>query len=63
VRGGGRPDGRAATALGGGGVLTEARFPGAHFSGIGLAIPLRGSCLLTPMRQALIAVTGTLKGT
>jgi hypothetical protein len=44
-------------------VRAEVRFPGAQFSGIGLAIPLRGSCLLTPMRQALIAVTGTLKGT
>lgn len=41
----------------------EVRFPGARFSGIGLAIPLRGSCLLTPMRQALISVTGTLNGT
>jgi hypothetical protein len=40
----------------------DVRFPGAHFGGIGLAVPLRGSCLLTPMRQALISVTGTLKG-
>jgi hypothetical protein len=41
----------------------EVRFPGAQFSGIGLAIPLRGTCVLTPMRQALLSVTGTLKGT
>ena len=38
----------------------DVRFPGAHFSGVGLALPLRGSCLLVPMRQALISVTGTL---
>jgi len=41
----------------------EVRFPGARFSGVGLAGPLQGSCLLTPMRQALITVTGTLIGT
>ena len=41
----------------------EVRFPGARFSGVGLAVPLQGSCLLTPMRQAQITVTGTLVGT
>ena len=41
----------------------EVRFPSARFSGVGLAVPLQGSCLLTPMRQALITVTGTLIGT
>jgi membrane protein implicated in regulation of membrane protease activity len=41
----------------------EVEFPGAQFSGIGLAAPLQGRCLLTPMRQALLTVTGTLTAT
>ena len=41
----------------------EVSFPGARFSGIGLAAPLQGSCLLTPMTRALVTVTGTLTAT
>lgn len=44
-------------------VRPEARFRNAHFSGIGIAIPTQGTCLLTPLRQARLSVTGTLSGT
>jgi hypothetical protein len=47
------------TALG---LRAEARFPGARFTGVGVAIPTKGDCVLTPLRQALIAVTGRLRG-
>ena len=47
------------TALG---LRAEARFPGGRFSGIGVAIPTEGNCLLTPLRRALITVTGSLAG-
>jgi hypothetical protein len=40
----------------------EVRFPGASFSGLGVAIPTKGDCALTPLREALITVTGTLSG-
>ena len=41
----------------------EVRFPAGRFSGIGAAIPTQGNCLLTPLRRALITVTGSLAGT
>jgi len=41
----------------------EVEFPGARFDGAGLAIPLQGSCLISPMRQALITVSGRLSET
>ncbi|MDX6676099.1 MAG: hypothetical protein QOE31_151 [Solirubrobacteraceae bacterium] len=47
------------TALG---LLADAQFPGVSYSGVGLAIPTQGDCLLTPMRQALITVSGLLSG-
>lgn len=40
----------------------EVRFPAGRFSGIGAAIPTQGNCLLTPLRRALITVTGSLAG-
>jgi hypothetical protein len=44
-------------------VLTaDVRFPGGRFSGIGIVIPTLGNCLLTPLRQALLSVTGLLSG-
>lgn len=44
-------------------VQPEAEFLDAHFSGLGVAIPTQGTCFLTPLRQALLSVTGTLSGT
>ena len=40
----------------------EVDFPNAHFSGLGLATPTQGTCALSPMRQALLSVSGTLSG-
>jgi len=44
-------------------VRPKADFPNAQFSGIGVAIPTQGTCLLTPLTQARLSVTGTLSGT
>jgi hypothetical protein len=44
-------------------VQPEADFPSAHFSGIGVATPTKGTCFLTPLKQAQLSVTGTLSGT
>lgn len=44
------------------GVRAEVRFARARFSGIGAAIPTQGNCLLTPLRRALVTVTGSLAG-
>jgi len=44
-------------------VRAEVRFPGARFTGAGVAIPTKGTCALSPLRQALITVTGRLAGT
>lgn len=41
-------------------VSVGVRFPNARFSGIGVAIPTQGNCLITPMRQALITIAGSL---
>lgn len=36
------------------------RFPGARYSGIGVVIPKQGNCIVTPMRQAVLVLTGLL---
>ena len=41
-------------------VRAQVQFDGIHYSGIGSAIPLQGNCVVTPLRQALIVLTGTL---
>ena len=41
-------------------VRVQAQFDGFHYSGVGAAIPMQGNCLVTPLRQALIVLTGTL---
>ncbi|MDQ3678372.1 MAG: hypothetical protein M3401_16500 [Actinomycetota bacterium] len=43
-------------------VQPEARFPRARFSGIGIVVPTQGNCFVTPLRQALLSVTGSLTG-
>jgi hypothetical protein len=40
----------------------DAQFPTARFNGIGVVLPLAGSCLFTPWRRALVSVTGLLTG-
>ena len=42
------------------GLRAEVRFPGARFA-VTVAVPLQGTCALTPLRRALIAVTGSLR--
>jgi len=39
----------------------DLRFPGSTYSGIGVIVPLSGSCLLTPLREVAITATGTLR--
>jgi hypothetical protein len=41
-------------------VRVHVQFQGIHYSGIGSVIPLQGNCLVTPLREALIVLTGTL---
>ena len=43
-------------------LVAEAQFPGASYSGAGVALPTQGDCILTPMRRALLTVTGLLRG-
>jgi hypothetical protein len=43
-------------------LVADAQFPGASFSGAGVAIPTQGDCVLSPMRQALLTVSGMLGG-
>ena len=43
-------------------LVAEAQFPGASYSGVGVAIPTQGDCVLTPMRRALLTVSGMLSG-
>jgi hypothetical protein len=43
-------------------LVAEAQFPGASYSGVGVALPTQGDCVLTPMRQALLTVSGLLSG-
>jgi hypothetical protein len=40
----------------------DVQFPGGHFSGIGIVLPTVGNCFVTPLRQALLSVTGWLRG-
>lgn len=40
----------------------DVRFSGGRFSGIGSVIPTLGNCFVTPLRQALLSVTGVLSG-
>jgi hypothetical protein len=41
-------------------LVAEVRFPGATFNGVGAALPTQGTCFLTPLRKAVISLTGTL---
>ena len=40
----------------------DVRFPSSRYHGIGVVIPTQGTCLLTPLRQAALLVTGPLRG-
>jgi hypothetical protein len=37
-------------------------FPQAHFSGAGPVVPTSGDCVIAPITQALVSITGTLHG-
>lgn len=41
-------------------VSASAQFPGFRYRGNGVAIPKQGMCPITPLRQALIVLTGSL---
>ena len=41
-------------------VRAQVQFDGFRYTGTGVAIPTQGNCLVTPLRQALIVLTGTL---
>jgi hypothetical protein len=43
-------------------IRPEARFPGARFSGIGVAIPTHGTCFVTPLTRVAVSVTASLTG-
>jgi len=38
----------------------EIDFPQSHFSGMAIVVPTDGNCLLSPLRHALVSVTGSL---
>ncbi|MEY2515185.1 MAG: hypothetical protein QOJ89_2543, partial [bacterium] len=42
--------------------FVEIDFPQGHFSGSGPVAPTRGDCAFTPITQALVSITGTLRG-
>lgn len=42
-------------------LLLEIDFPQAHYSGTGIVIPTLGNCLLTPLRRAVLLMTGSLR--
>jgi hypothetical protein len=44
-------------------VRVEVRAPDMSFTGIGVVVPTEGTCLLSPIRQALISITGSLSAT
>lgn len=41
----------------------EIAFPRSHFSGIAVDVPTIGTCLLSPLQQVLVSVTGVLNET
>lgn len=41
----------------------EVDFPQSHFSGLAIDLPTIGTCLLSPLQQVLVSVTGSLSGT
>jgi len=41
-------------------IRAQVKFGGFQYTGIGVAIPKEGTCFLTPLRRALIVLTGTL---
>ncbi|MCA1699730.1 MAG: hypothetical protein LC790_12835 [Actinobacteria bacterium] len=41
-------------------IRAQVKFGGFQYTGIGVAIPIEGNCFLTPLRRALIVLTGTL---
>lgn len=55
--------GAATSRRSGLGLLAEVRFRDARFRGVGVAVPTQGNCLLTPLRRALITVSGSLNAT
>lgn len=42
--------------------FVEIDFPQAHFSGAGPVVPTSGDCVIAPITQALVSITGTLHG-
>jgi hypothetical protein len=38
----------------------DARFPGMRLSAVGVAIPLQGTCVLTPLTEVSLVITGSL---
>ena len=40
----------------------EIDFPQSHFSGTAIDVPTDGTCLLSPLRQVLVSVRGSLSG-
>jgi len=44
-------------------IRAEARFPGGRFDGVGVVIPTRGTCFVTPLTRGTVVVTGVLSGT
>jgi hypothetical protein len=42
--------------------FVDIAFPQARYSGAGPLVLLKGTCFLTPITQALVTVTGTLRG-
>jgi hypothetical protein len=43
-------------------VRPEVRFPGARFSALGAVVPTQGNCFVTRQRQALVLVSGVIRG-
>jgi len=44
-------------------IRADVQFSGMRYRGLGVAVPRQGDCLLTPLRQVSIVLTGTLSGT
>jgi hypothetical protein len=42
--------------------FVEITFPRAHFSGLGPIVPTKGDCVIRRITEALVSITGTLRG-
>lgn len=42
--------------------FVEITFPQAHFSGLGPIVPTRGDCVTRRITEALVSITGTMRG-